>query len=285
MINKGIFNFEARQNDLRITWFYYDEYYINTGKEIADILIKRDNKFGTSSKKSINELIDYPDKQYIHYVNLSNPDPDFTPYKPMEYKDLFLQFAYININDDNEIMNFIKKYGLPVSGLYYPLIDFKKEVKKANELISIYELLLKDNIRELRDIIKTKDDRGNMLWRQNRKRFEKQLNKPEVIFMFLSYIQSNITNILDNEITPIFNKLKYDPDDYNQHFRVFPGWSCKSLLAYMYLQLHFFITENKRIGICKFCGKPFEMGQSTRSDKEYHEKCRKKAWYHKNKNK
>lgn len=44
------------------------------------------------------------------------------------------------------------------------------------------------------------------------------------------------------------------------------GWTCPDLFSAIYLQLYLWLTDNRALRRCKFCGMPFPM---TRSDKAY----------------
>jgi hypothetical protein len=56
------------------------------------------------------------------------------------------------------------------------------------------------------------------------------------------------------------------PEPKGSDFRPTKGWYCPDLLAAIYLQLYLWLTDNRALRRCRFCGNPFPI---TRSDKVY----------------
>ncbi len=299
MINKTTFTFNTeKQNHLHMSWPILKKYYINTGKEISELLQNLNNNH--EFDKLLSYLHQNPKKKFIH--SMTHLENKIKYYSPMKKKDLFLKFAYLDSSNNKDVIKFADNHGLPkfektiYNNAIFPLHKFKDEVKTANELISIYELLLKDDIKELKKIIKRKDKenkKGNISnhwWEIAKIEIEERNRsldkKQNVIFLFLLYISKVIEKYTINKISPVFKQMKYNPNNFNKHFQVLPGWRCSSLLAALYMQFYLFITENKEISYCKFCGSPFVKDKSTRSDKKFcSNSCRVRNHQIKNSNK
>jgi len=107
MINKGMFNFDAWQDDINFSW-YVGNYSINSGEEIANNFNELDKIHNTNSKRDIEKFLKNRNTLFINcYINdkkeLINTGT-FKEYNPLEIDDLFLRFAYINTKDDKDIL-------------------------------------------------------------------------------------------------------------------------------------------------------------------------------------
>ncbi len=302
-MNKNLFSqYIGSKENFQFTWPIHENYYLNSRDELIEILKKRD-EFGTVSSKSIEELSQRKDKLFLHHLDLQNIDPSFAPHSPLnekdlltkeaDGKDLFLKFANIDSNNNSQILEFVKEYSYLESGLYYSVNRFQKEVKRANKLIEIYAFLIENNIKKLRKQIKMFNNYSNQNWRftvkniKNEFNIKNDLNELEeegIINLFVNYIFSNIHQVVNGNIVPVFKKIQYKYDGFEEYidtpnsakqFKIRPGWYCKNLLTVLYLQFYFIITENKAIDYCVYCNKPF---LKERKGNNYHEQCRKNAY-------
>lgn len=238
MINKGIFKFDAWQDDIDFSWKVW-KYSINTGKEIlaalSELDIKPDKLYNQKRKYFIKHKNDLFINSYIKMKNNKEQNKSFKKYNPLKINDLFIKFAYIDFKNNKEILDFVNEFGLLEADgdkfahggvvLSYPLEKFKEKVKVAHELASIYELLLDNDIRELKKIIKQKDKKPTISelllkdnpselfkvlkhrkekdfidpWESVRKKFSEFPTKSEVIFLFLSYINNCLHDIFSQK--------------------------------------------------------------------------------------
>lgn len=101
------------------------------------------------------------------------------------------------------------------------------------------------------------------------------------INLAMFFINDRINTRLKGKVSPIIRGIRHNKDDLNNPWSGTPGWSCHPLLAAMYLQFYWLITQKKPIRRCDYCGGVYEL---TRSNKRFCSKqCRENNWYHKNK--
>ncbi len=309
---KEDFDFTGWQERIVMIKYIHEGYTIREGKELIELLNTTVQKW---FKKNIS---DYEDKLFICTKKLPKESDRImkNEYLMSTTSNLLYDINKLKINNDKAIIKFVNKYGLPnrvfynvrnskgmdnkqyldlsklsdvFTNTFYPLEEFKNEVKKIKKILKIHKNLLEltyiDMERNTLKISELRKQYENEI-RENNIEFKlvnasckeyinsENLSNKDLLLIFLNYLKKVVRDRIKNNISPEFLNLGYTPEE-ECIFNVSPGWFCKDLFTAIYLQLFFILTKKIEVRYCSFCGTPFPV---KRNNQEHcNDSCRVKA--------
>ena len=201
------------------------------------------------------------------------PDTTWTRYEPLQkFTGLYRSFA--ELNNQDEILRFANKYGLLLIPVFLEFSDslefWEDEIQRLRSAVKLWDAIPEKGHAYLKEVIKWKKSPKRVLYmysESNWKTIDRidttgfQIKFGDLVWPAYLHLQDVINNALNDRVAP---KMLWDESNELKLFHV-----PKNLLGAMWLQFADAVTYNLEYRACGWCGKPFEVTRSTRSDRLY----------------